>query len=245
MIKLVLFDLWGTLIVDDPAVARQRARRRVDDVAAEVASLGMPYTHDDVRAAFAAADAEHGRVHADGRDFTAEGRTVLYLRHLDPAIAERLDDEGWRRMHRAVLTPALTHSPSLMPGALEALLDVKALGLPIGLVSNAGATPGFVLREILERHGLLAWFDETVFSDEVELAKPAAAIFEHALDAFGVAPGDAAFVGDQPVLDVLGPVAAGLWSIQLGELSHDGIEPHARISSLAGLVPAMRSLGLV
>ena len=148
-------------------------------------------------------------------------------------------------MHNAVLTVALAVRPIIMPGAAEVLADVKALGLSVGLISNAGITPGFVLRQILQGHGLLQYFDDTIFSDEVELSKPSAAIFEKALDAFGVDAGDAAFVGDQPILDVLGPQGAGIWSVQLGALEEVGIEPHARIETLGGLVPALRSLDLV
>jgi FMN phosphatase YigB (HAD superfamily) len=119
---------------------------------------------------------------------------------------------------------------------------VKARGLPVGPVSNAGTTPGFVLREVLAHHGMWPHFDDAVFSDEVELAKPAAAIFERALDAFGVAPDEAAFVGDQPILDVLGPMAAGLWSIQVGDLREDGIVPHVRIDSVAAVLEGLREL---
>lgn len=247
-LRVMLFDLWGTLFVDDstsPDVVERRNATRVRMTAAALASVGLPYEAAQIERAFASAAAEHGRIHADGLDLTAEGRTVLYLRHLDPALADLLDDDGWRRMHEAILTPALAAPPGAMPGAVEALVAVKALGLPVGLVSNAGATPGFVLRRIMEDVGLLEHFDALIFSDEVEVAKPSAAIFAHALDAFGVEAHEAAFVGDQPILDVLGPRNAGIWSIQLGHLSEDGIEPHARIGALSELVPALRRLGLI
>ena len=102
-----------------------------------------------------------------------------------------------------------------------------------------------MLREILDRLGLLRFFDATIFSDEVEVAKPAPAIFERALEEFECAPDAAAFVGDQPVLDVLGPRSAGIWSVQFESVESDGIEPHARLSDLAELLPALRSLGLI
>jgi len=244
-IRAMLFDLWGTLIIDDAETGALRDATRVSGVRAVLAGAGMDYDEAAIAAAFREAAAAHAQLHADGRDLTADGRTILYLRHLDPAIAERLDAGAWDRMHEAILTPALHHPPGMMPGAQRALLAVKGLGLPLGLVSNAGTTPGVVLRRIMDRHGLLEHFDHTTFSDEVELAKPAAAIFEHALDALGVAPAEAAFIGDQPVLDVLGPQGAGIWSIQLGDIAEDGIEPHARIASLDELVQALRGLGLI
>lgn len=244
-LRLMLFDLWGTLLLDDPDVTYMRDRLRTSMASGVLSSLGMAYEEARIESAFIAAGAELMNIHADGLDITAEARTILYLRHLDESIAERLDEDGWRRMHEAVLTPALQRPPSPIDGALDALAEVKSLGVSVGLISNAGATPGFVLSALMERYGMLQYFDHTVFSDEVELSKPSPAIFAHALDLFGVEPGEAAFVGDMPVLDVLGPRAAGLWSVQVGDITDDGIEPHARIATIDGLVPALSALGLL
>jgi putative hydrolase of the HAD superfamily len=169
----------------------------------------------------------------------------LYVRHIDDSLPDRLDDGAWQALHDAILTPARTAQPSLIAGAREALAAVKAAALPVGLISNAGITPGFVLREILQGYALWSYFDDAIFSDEVEMAKPNAAIFEHALDAFGLEPCDAVFVGDQPVLDVLGPQSAGLWTIQVGDLTEHGIEPDVRIHSVADLMQGLRQLELL
>lgn len=244
-LRAVLFDLWGTLVADDPALAERRRAVRTRAARDMLASLGVAVDETAIDTAFASADDEHGRIHAEQRDLTARGRTMLYLRHLDGALPSRLDEAAWQALDRAILEPALVTPPAPVEGAAEALVATRALGARIGLVSNSGTTPGFVLRQILDSHGLLDEFDVTVFSDEQEVCKPAPAIFGRALDALGVRADESAFVGDQPVLDVLGAKNAGLWSVQLGELSEDGIEPDARIGSLDGLLPALRSLGLL
>lgn len=244
-IRAVLFDLWGTLMFDDPDIGERRRLLRTRMAHEALTQLGFGYDPADIEAGFIAAGLEHARLHEQGRDLSARGRTVLYLTQVDPALPDRLGDDGWRRMDDAVLTQMVTHGPSLMPGAVEALKDVKALGLPAGLISNTGITPGFVLRPIMQRLGLLADIDVTVFSDEVEMAKPSPAIFEHALDELGLEPDEAAFVGDQPLLDVFGARRAGVWTVQIGDLERDGIEPHARIAALDELLPALRSLGLI
>jgi HAD superfamily hydrolase (TIGR01509 family) len=245
-LKLVLFDLWGTLFQHEgPGEDHGRGAMRVAMAQEALAASGFDYDTAMIETAFARAIDALAKIHADGLDITAEARTVLLVEHLDPTLAGRLDDAALRRVNRAVLTPALIARPLPMPGGVQVLREVKALGLPVGLVSNAGATPGFVLREIMDGYGLLEHFDDTVFSDEVELSKPSPAIFERALEPFGVAPEEAAFIGDQPVLDVLGPRQAGLWTVQLGDLAADGIEPHARVGSLGEVVPALRELGLL
>jgi HAD superfamily hydrolase (TIGR01509 family) len=244
----MLFDLWGTLVFDDSvaeSTVRGRDALRVSMARDALAAIGHRFDEERIAQAFDAASEEHGRIHGEALDLSTEGRTVLYLRHLDPALPDALDGDGWRRMHEAILTPALSVPPAVMPGAAEVLAAVKELGLGVGLISNAGITPGFVVRQIMDRYGLLEYFDHTVFSDEVEVAKPSPAIFQHALDAFGIEPHEAAFIGDQPILDVLGPLNAGVWSIQIGDRGEDGIKPHARIDALEELVPALRTLGLV
>ena len=246
VLKLVLFDLWGTLFQHEgPGEDHGRAALRVEMAHDALVESGHVYAHEDIAGAFKQAAEALAAVHADSRDISAEARTVLHIEHLDPALAAKLDDAAWARLHLAILAPALHARPDPMSGGIEVLREVKALGFPVGLVSNAGATPGFVLREIMDGYGLLEHFDVTVFSDEVELSKPSPEIYERALAPFGVAPGEAVFVGDQPVLDVLGPQGAGLWTVQLGELTEPGIVPHARIARLDELVPALRTLGLI
>ena len=68
---------------------------------------------------------------------------------------------------------------------------------------------------------------------------------QRALDALGVRAEEAAFLGDTPQLDVVGPMRIGMWSVQIGERSLDGAEPHARISRLSELFPALESLRLL
>jgi putative hydrolase of the HAD superfamily len=245
-LRLVLFDLWGTLFQHEgPGEDHGRGAMRVAMAQEALAAAGHAYESATVEDAFRRAAEALAEIHARGLDITAEARTVLHIEHLDATLGDRLDDAALRALNRAVLTTALHARPLAMPGGGEVLREVKALGLPVGLVSNAGATPGFVLREIMHGYGLLEHFDDTVFSDEVELSKPSPAIFERALEPSGVAPDEAVFVGDQPVLDVAGPQSAGLWTVQLGELAEDGIEPHARIARLDELVPALRALGLI
>src|SRR5207248_9104590 len=70
---------------------------------------------------------------------------------------------------------------------------------------------GRVLRRVLERHGLLGWFDATVFSNEYGRVKPDPSIFHHTLGLLGgVEPARAAHVGDLEELDVDGAHNAGM-----------------------------------
>ncbi len=245
MIRAIYFDLWGTLIYDDPDIGEQRRLLRVEKAHQALARLDLLYDRADVEAGFIVAAMELQDIHAREIDISARGRTVLFLRHVDEGLPDRLEVDGWRLLDDAILAPALEHRPIIMPGAAETLVAIHQRGLAIGLISNAGATPGFVLREILAGFGLLRHLDATVFSDEVELSKPSEAIFAAALDEFGIGAAEAAFVGDEPVLDVFGSRRAGLWTVQIGDKPLDGSHPHARIDALDELPGALRGLRLI
>ena len=96
----------------------------------------------------------------------------------------------------------------------HALLDsLRRRGLKLGLVSNA-FDPGWLLHRDLDRMGLGERLDFAVFSSEVGVRKPHPAIFERALDALGVDPARALFVGDRLYEDVRGAAEAGMRTVQ-------------------------------
>jgi putative hydrolase of the HAD superfamily len=105
--------------------------------------------------------------------------------------------------------------PSRVLGATtHALLEsLRSRGLKLGLVSNA-FDPGWLLHHDLEQMGIAKRIDFAVFSSELGKRKPHPAIFERALDALGVRPEEAMFVGDRLYEDVLGSNDVGMTSVQ-------------------------------
>src|SRR6202011_4292972 len=77
--------------------------------------------------------------------------------------------------------------PSIVDGAAEVLAEVKRRGFRVGLISNTGRTPGYALREILERLELAPFIDSMVFSNEHGECKPRQSIFEALRNPLGVA----------------------------------------------------------
>lgn len=96
----------------------------------------------------------------------------------------------------------------------HALLEaLRSRGLRLGLVSNA-FDPGWLLHRDLEQMGIAERIDYAVFSSEVGKRKPHPEIFERALEALGVAPGEALFVGDRLYEDVRGAAQVGMTTVQ-------------------------------
>ncbi len=135
----------------------------------------------------------------------------------DPEAFIDAEHEVWRPAHR-------------MLAAAQALLEsLRNRGLKTGLVANAWPEPARVLRADLERAGLAHLLDVAVFSDEAGAEKPAPAIFLQALDALGVAPEAAMFVGDRLDTDVQGAADLGMSTVQALWFRADdasaGVEP--------------------
>jgi HAD superfamily hydrolase (TIGR01549 family) len=119
------------------------------------------------------------------------------------------------------------------PDAAATLRALRASGLRIAVVSNWDVS----LAAALHGTGLAAAVDVVVTSAEAGAEKPAAAIFERALEALDARPHRVLHVGDDPIADVDGARAAHLHAVLL---ARDG-RPAMRKPRIATLleVPAL------
>ena len=153
-----------------------------------------------------------------GRQFRVEDAVDHMLERLDGSLGAGAAaalvagfSEGGRR--------AAVHPSEGVHACLAAL---RRAGVRIGIICDIGLTPSSVVRELLDRHGLLAYFDGMSFSDEVGHYKPHRAIFEHALAGLGgIAPERAAHVGDRRRTDVGGAVAIGMTAVRYNGVYED------------------------
>jgi putative hydrolase of the HAD superfamily len=125
----------------------------------------------------------------------------------------------------------------VFPDVMPALSALRALGCPLGVVSNFDSR---VLR-ILEGLGLASWFESVTLSSEVGATKPDRAIFARALAHHGVNAARAFHVGDSPVEDCEGARAAGLRAVLIdrGE-RHASRADLVRVDSLVELPGIIR-----
>jgi putative hydrolase of the HAD superfamily len=126
-----------------------------------------------------------------------------------------------------------------MDGAVEVLETLQRLGIALGLITNGTVCAQAQKPDIL---GLRSYFRTVVISEAVGVQKPAAAIFQHALDALGLRADQAWFVGDHPENDILGASRVGLHTVWLRGSHHwpgPHAVPHHQIDHLRGLVPLL------
>jgi len=197
-IRAITFDFWRTLVREANGEARHRLR-----YIAFCEVTGVPF--EALPGAWKTVAAEFDRCHRE------EQRTlhaVDFIAILADRLGVTIAPESARKVAGVFETAILEHPPAPVEGAAEAL-RAAAARFPLGLISDTGNSPGWVLRQLLDRFGFLEYFKVTIFSDEEKLAKPKPAVFKAAARGLGVLPGELLHIGDLEYSDVAGAKGLG------------------------------------
>jgi len=97
----------------------------------------------------------------------------------------------------------LSNPPSLKPN-VKKTLESLAPKYKIGLISDTGITPGRILKQGLEHHEILQFFDTLIFSDEIGVYKPHTLPFQTALKNLAVPAELSIHIGDLIDTDIVG-----------------------------------------
>lgn len=95
-------------------------------------------------------------------------------------------------------------------GAIETLEALRAREITLGMITNG---PVAIQSRKIDSMGIRAYFDTIVISEAAGWHKPDPRIFRLALDQLGVPAHGTAFVGDNPIADVVGAKQSGLFSV--------------------------------
>jgi putative hydrolase of the HAD superfamily len=188
------------------------------------AALGLPLAGDTLAAGAPEAARAMERVRGPDRD-----RATAYLETLFTLAGVPSERLGEVRTCLTGLHQQRHLWCATAAGTREALERLRAAGLRLGVVSNSDGLVDAALRAA----GLRDCFEVVVDSALFGAEKPDPAIFRAALDALGVGPEEALYVGDLYEVDVLGARAAGINAILL----------LPETASAPGDVPRVASLG--
>jgi len=121
-------------------------------------------------------------------------------------------------------------------GLVDALVRVRAAGVPVGVVSNSEGK----LDALFAHVGLGDVFACVVDSAHEGVRKPDPEIFRRALARVGVPASRALYVGDLPSVDVDGARAAGLSAVLIDPFGHyDAYTAAPRVASVVEVVDAL------
>lgn len=247
IVHAVTFDCWGTLLLDSPASDERYMARRMAAFERILQSVGVEATRRELTQAYDASGRWLARTWQKHHDVPVSQHVGNILQTLDPTLPQRLVPKVKSALIDAYAIPALQVPPAVDQGARATLEVLARRGVRLGVVSNTMRTPGSVLRQILDRSGLLAPLKVLTFSDECGIRKPDPEIFRITLRQMGVAPEETVHVGDDPILDVEGARDAGLAVIQV---TPDGrattpVKPDLVISGLRDLPAALVRLASI
>jgi putative hydrolase of the HAD superfamily len=127
----------------------------------------------------------------------------------------------------------------LDPDALPILSWLGAHGIKRAVCSNAPFPPEMMRRQV-NTNGITDAVDSIVFSSEIGRRKPAPEVYRAALDAIGVEPKNALFVGDRVREDYEGPTSLGMRAVVFTAHTEgpppDGIPTIASLTELPALL---------
>lgn len=205
-IRAVFFDAGNTLLHQDYA-----------GIAEILARLGRPVSPDALRRAEYRARVPLDAYLRAGRS-TEDPETIRFYRE---RILAEVDPEKVvprERFWEEVLALRRKRHPygQADPEAPAALTALAGAGLRLGVISNADGS----LAGLLAATGLASFFDAALDSRVVGVEKPSPAIFEMACRRLGVAPHEAAHIGDLPAIDAEPASGVGLfgWTLDPGNV---------------------------
>lgn len=213
MIRAVTFDFWNTIACARSGTAMVTARHEA--VVAACNACDIEIEAELLAAALEEVTASYEQSWSVGTHFHPSEGAEMLVRAL--GVEGRAREAVAEAFLSAGRGAKLELAPDIRP-CLEALGE---RGLRLGIVCDVGFTGGELLRELLDREGLLGHFSGWAFSNEVGHYKPSPQIFEVVLAALGAAPGEAVHVGDLRRTDIAGANAIGMGTVRYRGLHDD------------------------
>ena len=247
-ITTVTFDLWQTLLLDERDLGQARAMVRLEGAQSALAKFGQDFDLEKISAAYMSCFQQCREVRNGGLDVDFREQVAIFVNHISPGLAERLDRAIMDEIAQFYADSFLAHPPPAHEDALHVLEAIKEMGFKMGLISNTGMTPGFTFRSYMEERGMLEYFHTLTFSDEVKLAKPSSEIFMMTLEAMDARPEQTIHVGDHVINDVVGAKRCGMKTVWISgfyereDLNDPETEPDITVDTLAAVVPAVSKL---
>lgn len=223
----VVFDLFGTLVPEFPAVDFHESVRGMGErVGADPGAFEELWN----RTAIARQTGEYADVEANIRALVEELGLAIDVVGLAEALELRA------ALYRRWFRPR--------PGAIETLEEVKRRGYPVALISMcAPDTPA-----LWRSSPLAALVDVEVFSCEVGLRKPDAAIYRYATERLGVAADVCLYCGDGSYGELTGAEAVGMTAYEIRDpdvLTAAQLRPEGELWSGASVADLRELLALL
>lgn len=223
MIQALTFDFWDTIAIDDsdePKRARLGLPSKADArVQLFVEHIAHHYPDIPPRRAAEAYRCANERFRHDWHNNHHTPSVYLRLYYAyeflgltpPPGKFARLVREV-NEVARAIETMEVRIPPDFAPHVHWALQTLSQ-EYTLAIISDTIHTTGRGIRHLLYEQGLLSYFKHFLFSDELGVSKPSAAVFRRACLQLGLPPSMVVHVGDRESNDVEGPLSIGMRAV--------------------------------
>lgn len=206
--KLITIDFWNTLVDSSNGIKRNGYRQKV--LVEEMRETGADITHEIWEKATKASWEHFNSIWINEQRTPTPDETVkFYWKFLELPVNSR----ALEICKEAFAMAILKYPPKLVDNAKEAL-DKLRENYTLAIVSDTGFSPGKVLKELLERLGVLNYFSAFSFSDETGVSKPHPKAFQTILDELDFHPKEAIHIGDLERTDIVGAKGVNMGAIR-------------------------------
>lgn len=217
-IKAITIDFWNTLY--DSQGGEGRDKDRFTTVMQNAHRLGHNLEPADLKAAQKRAW-EHFNIVWREEKRTPSTRSMVEFFWQELTIPA--DTQAIEEVTLSFEEGILQHPPELLPGAKETIRFLAEQHY-IALISDTAFSPGRVLRQIMQRDGIVEYFSAFSFSDETGVSKPHEQAYRTALASAGCAAEAGVHIGDIERTDIEGAKAFGMRAILFAG------DPHGRMN---------------
>jgi putative hydrolase of the HAD superfamily len=244
MIDTVTFDLWNTLISNWPLDNQRYGRIRVERIKMILEQNERKVKFNDLFQAYEKGFEKCKEIWRQNLDLSTEEQLKIMFELLEDESEKEIPTNLMPVLVDAFVTPILDEPPPVIDGAREILEQIKKESYKIGLICNTGRTPGKTIRILLERLGMIGYFDFMTFSNEFRIRKPDPRIFTYTLSQLTSLPQNSMHVGDIIELDVRGAKNAGMLSVHFSpdHIIYEQIAPDFTIRHLIELKEVLSNL---
>ena len=239
LLRATIFDLGETLIHLTSSWEQIREGR--------IKAIYEALRERDIALGFADLKREYLALHEEESDYAARTLEEIEIEKSLVRLLDRLQVETRQRPAMADLVKRSfeyeINSWTLFPGVHEMLQQIRALGLKIGLLSNARSD--WAVREIVDRMDLTRHFDAILTSAAVGFRKPRPEPFQQMLKLLDIDASEAVMIGNSMEADMIGARSFGLRTIHtvFGEETEEAkVDPDITVSRVADIIPAVKRL---
>lgn len=237
MIKAITFDLWNTLFEH-----KSYSKYRLEFLIEFLKKKSANYDFDKLKQVY--------NIYFSNLEFNQESTSAFHIYNKErvlnllKALNLKLPSSNVREITKKIEQAMLRDPPSLKNGVKKTLKKLVSY-YKIGLISDTGITPGYVIRKILDEYNILQYFQVTIFSDEIGFYKPHSHPFKKALKKLKCKPDHSIHVGDLLQTDVIGAKAFGMraiWFNDSNQLKLPKIQPDYEVKELIEVVNILKNL---